>query len=267
MDSLKENCKQSRKLQVLALGLPRTGSSSIAAALTTLGYNDVLHGTNIDSPEFWSIVNRAADSSFATLPTYTGKPFTREEWDELFGDSEAATDVASIFATQLIEAYPEAKVILVIRDFDTWYGSIETAVRIYWSFPSQLAFNYLGQFFDPFFGQAIKKIMTGFLEYTSISTFPRKARILYDQHHCRIRQRVPPSQLLEYRMGEGWEPICDFLEKPLPNVPFPKLNDAEALRKRVNTKVRRHLALAASVLAPWILGICTFLVVLRVRFF
>ncbi|KAI1089260.1 hypothetical protein F5B19DRAFT_468070 [Rostrohypoxylon terebratum] len=54
--------ESSRKLQVLALGLPRTGSSSIAAALTILGYNNVLHCTNIDSPEFWSIMNRAADS-------------------------------------------------------------------------------------------------------------------------------------------------------------------------------------------------------------
>ncbi|KAI1089261.1 hypothetical protein F5B19DRAFT_468071 [Rostrohypoxylon terebratum] len=109
--------------------------------------------------------------------------------------------------------------------------------------------------------------MAGFLEYTSIDTFPRKARILYDQHHHRIRQRVPPSQLLEYRMGEGWGPICDFLEKSQPNVPFLELNDAEALRKRVDRKVRRRLALAASVLAPWILGICTILVALRVSFF
>ncbi|KAI0849531.1 P-loop containing nucleoside triphosphate hydrolase protein [Daldinia vernicosa] len=253
--------KPNRELKVLALGLPRTGSSSIAEALTILGYKDVLHGFNIlDSPEVWSFMNRAADASFATLPTYTGKPFTRKEWDELFGASEAATDVAAVFATQLIEVYPEAKVILVIRDFDKWYRSIEAAVKIFWSFPSQLAFNYLGQFFDPCFGQATKKIITGFFEYTSIGTFPQDARIVYDRHHYKIRQQVPSSRLLEYRMGEGWEPICNFLEKPLPNVPFPWLNEAEALRRRVKLKVRKHLVAALRVLIPWALGTCTMLV-------
>lgn len=264
MSGLEENDhKPICGLKVLALGLPRSGSSSMAEALAILGYKDVLHGFNIlDRPQVWSFVNRAADASFPALPTYTGKRLQREDWDELFGSSEASTDVAAVFATQLIEAYPEAKVIVVIREFDRWYVSIEAAVKLFWSFPCQLAFRHLGFFLDPCFGEAVRKIIIGFFEYTSLETFPHQARIVYDRHHCNIRQRVAPCKLLEYRLGEGWEPICKFLEKPVPDLPFPWLNEGEALRRRVEMKVRRHLAAAVRQLIPWVLGICTLLVAL-----
>ncbi|KAK9415728.1 putative NAD dependent epimerase/dehydratase [Seiridium unicorne] len=253
------------QMKVLALGLPRTGSSSIAEALTTLGYKNVLHGFNIlDHPTVWSLIDRAADASYATIPSYTGKPFRREEWDDLFGPCEAATDVAAVFATQLVGAYPEAKVILVIRDFDKWYKSIEAAVKIFWAFPSQLAFNYLGPLFDPHFGEATRKIIVGFFGYRSMETFSKDARIVYERHHKEIRERVPTTQLLEYRMGEGWEPICGFLGKPVPDVPFPWLNEADVLKRRVKLKVMRHIAAAAKRLAIWGVGLGVVLVAMPI---
>ncbi|KJZ69100.1 hypothetical protein HIM_11507 [Hirsutella minnesotensis 3608] len=247
--------KPKRELQVLALGLPRTGSASIAEALTILGYKDVYHGLNVlDSPEDWSLLGSAADASFSILPTYTGKPFKRKQWDELFGPCEAVTDLAAIFATQLIEVYPEAKVILVIRNFDTWFRSIEGGIRLVWSFPFQLAFNHLRPFVNPVFGEAINKIIEGFFEAKSIGELRQKARMVYDRHHREIRKLVPPNRLLEYRMGQGWEPICNFLNKPQPNIVFPRLNDAKALRMRLKRKMRSQFVAAGIVLVPWIAG-------------
>lgn len=58
-----------------------------------------------------------------------GQPFERTDWDQLLGNFAAVSDVPIIcFAKELIEAYPEAKVILVERDLESWYESFDNAV-------------------------------------------------------------------------------------------------------------------------------------------
>ncbi|KAJ3496596.1 hypothetical protein NLG97_g2543 [Lecanicillium saksenae] len=97
-----------KKTKILSLGLPRTGSASIATALEILGYN-VCHGKFIiDSKAAWDFLVRACDASFPTLPTYTGVPLRARNG--------------------LIEAYPDAKVILGIRDFEPWLRSLDEGV-------------------------------------------------------------------------------------------------------------------------------------------
>ncbi|KAF4963648.1 hypothetical protein FSARC_8353 [Fusarium sarcochroum] len=170
----------SKPMQVLSLGLPRTGSASIAKALTMLGYKDVYHGIEaMESPSHWSL------------------PFTREEWDELWGHCEAVTDVGSAFAPQLIEAYPDAKVILT--------------------------------------GEEARQ----------------KGRETYERHHRVIREMVPRERLLEYRMGEGWGPICDFLDKPVPDEEFPWVNEAAELKRVISDKFKSYTTAAAMVVLHW----------------
>ncbi|KAK1640002.1 hypothetical protein BDP81DRAFT_392027 [Colletotrichum phormii] len=118
-----------KEMKVLSLGMTRTGSASITKALTILGYQGVHHGIQaISSPREWALFSRAADSVFPTLPTHNGAPFTRKDWESLFGSYEAVTDMGSFFALQLIEAFPEAKVILVERDVDSWFHSMDEAI-------------------------------------------------------------------------------------------------------------------------------------------
>lgn len=53
----------------------------------------------------------------------TGTPFGREQWDQLLGDCQAVCDwPACAFAKELVEAYPDAKVILTTRDLDSWHA-------------------------------------------------------------------------------------------------------------------------------------------------
>ncbi|KAJ6438806.1 putative polyprenyl synthetase [Purpureocillium lavendulum] len=123
------------EMQVLALGLPRTGSASLAEALRILGYKNVHHGlNNIENNSDWLLFDRAADATFSVLPSYSEEVLTRQEWDKAFGSCEAATDVASFFAPQLVQTYPHAKVILTIREFDPWFNSIDkTIIRLLWN--------------------------------------------------------------------------------------------------------------------------------------
>ncbi|KAJ4022815.1 hypothetical protein NW761_014963 [Fusarium oxysporum] len=248
--------KAKREMKVLALGLPRTGSASIAEALTILGYKGVHHGLKaIDSLDDWKVINRAADATFPVLPTYTGEPFTRDEWDELYGPCEAGTDMAALFATQLVKVYPNAKVILVVRDFDKWYASYETVFEQLWSFGADLAINYAEPLIGFETGVASRKAILGFFEAKNVQEARNNARVVYERHYRQLRDVVPPEKLLVYRMGEGWEPMCGFLDKPVPDVEFPWVNEAAALKAKISKKIKSHIARAAIVVMPWVAGV------------
>lgn len=123
--------KRASQLRVLSVGLPRTGSKSMLRALEILGYRNVHHlGQIWWQPRQWAFLDRAADASFPSLPTHRAD-LAPVNWDEMFGDNEAITDAASIFGPQLIEAYPDAKCIMVMRDFDAWARSVDETLLSY----------------------------------------------------------------------------------------------------------------------------------------
>ena len=68
-----------------------------------------------------------------------------------------------------------------------------------------------------------------------------KARGKYREHYALVRRVVPEGMLLEYKLGEGWGPLCEFLAKPVPEVPFPRVNDSEALQELLAVVIRRGL--------------------------
>ncbi|KAF4977239.1 hypothetical protein FZEAL_6203 [Fusarium zealandicum] len=265
--------KPKREMKVLALGLPRTGTASMAEALTVLGYKDVYHGTKaIDNAEDWAIMEHAADASFPNLPTYTGKPFTREDWEQLWGHCEATTDVASVFAPKLIEAFPEAKVIVVKRDFDRWFKSInEGVLSAMWGPMASISISYFEPLLGSRAGMASRKMMLGLFQAQTVEEARQNARETYDRHHRVIREMVPEGQLLEFRLGEGWEPICDFLDKPVPDVEFPWVNEAAELRKLISAKIQKNAYDAALVVLPWVgavmaVGVGSWMMVKRVGY-
>merc|ERR1711879_612845 len=74
----------------------------------------------------------------------------------------------------------------------------------------------------------------------------------YEKHVALIRERVPPAQLLDYRVEQGWEPLCKFLEVPVPDVPFPRSwssDDVKAFVDRIWWSVYISRAVIAILLA------------------
>ena len=49
----------------------------------------------------------------------------------------------------------------------------------------------------------------------------------------RVKSTVPPEKLLVFDVKEGWEPLCKFLNKPVPNEPFPNINDKKDLQQKM----------------------------------
>lgn len=240
----KTDSQSQRQMKVLSVGLPRTATLSLAEALEILGLQNVYHSLrtpNIDG--HYPIIDRAADGSFPTLATYDIKKApTREQWDKVFGDSEAVTEVASLFAPQLIKAYPEAKVILVIRDFDNWYRSLdESLLKGLWS---PLA-NFFASYVQPIIGLSsiavTRKVALGFFEANTVDEIRQNAKLVYERHHRQIKEMVPPENLLIYKMGSGWAPLCEFLGKPIPEREFPWVNEAEELKAKTVGMLRSQL--------------------------
>ena len=95
-----------RPMQVLALGLSRCGTESLKFALEDLGYKGVYHGFECTGEQ--SVVwTRLWDAKVAG----SGSKIGVEDFDRLIGNYEAVTDaVGCMFAKELIEAYPDAKV-------------------------------------------------------------------------------------------------------------------------------------------------------------
>ncbi|RDA95683.1 hypothetical protein CP533_1251 [Ophiocordyceps camponoti-saundersi (nom. inval.)] len=250
---MEKTSQPKRHVQVLALGLPRTGTYSTARALSLLGYHKPFHGMDIGTDErVWNLIEQACDASFPALESYHGEPFTREQWDSLFGESEAVTDIGGLFARQLIEAYPEAHVILTIRDFDPWYKSIDGLVGLMWNPLAILTSRLIDPLLKTRVSATVRKLLLGFFEAKDATEARRNARRIYDRHNREVRELVPEDRLLVYRMGQGWEPLCTFLNKPLPDVDFPRINDSEALATVVWEGQKASCAAAAKLYFPWV---------------
>ena len=172
-----------------------------------------------------------------------GQRFTRTDWDQLLGSYSAvsADPPAVAFAEDLVEAYPEAKVILVECEIESWYRSFDSnIIKAQWSpmisFISEL---------DPFFLRPVRRChrrwATGWMDSQSKPEMRKKARQAYRDHYALVRSVTPQERLLEYKLGEGWAPLCTFLDKPIPDVPFPRVNDSEALQELLQIIIKRGL--------------------------
>jgi hypothetical protein len=221
----------------------------------------VHHGIQaISSPLEWQLFNKACDAFYTTLPNYTGAPFKRADWDVLFGPYEAVTDMGSFFAPQLIETYPEAKVILVERDIEEWYKSMDEAIfGTTWGLRADLVINRLGPLYGLQGGKTIRKIMLGFYGVRNVEEMRHVARDQYTRHYAEIRAAVPKKRLLEFRLEDGWAPLCEFLGREVPNVPFPVKNKRVEHVQRVRQKQSMFLKHVAKRFAkkamPWVFAV------------
>ncbi|KAF9772750.1 hypothetical protein IL306_009521 [Fusarium sp. DS 682] len=233
---------------ILCLGAPRNGSASLMKALQILGYPNVHHGWEAaERPELqwqWPIFDRACDATFANLPTYRGKPFSRAEWDEVFGEYDAVSDVASLFAESLIPAYPDAKVILVERDMEKWFPSMRYVVKGTASpFQRKLGAK-LGRLSGYWSPEPCNKLHQGWTRAPSPNLVIEYLKPAYVRHNQYIKDTVPKEQLLNFKLDDGWEPLCRFLGKEVPDVPFPHVNDSKEYAARSKTLVNKMVKLS-----------------------
>lgn len=213
-------------LHIIHAGLFRTATKSMAFAYRELGYK-AHHGLDDVLNNPWTQLEHAAE---ATWPGVQGSQprakLTREEWDKVWAPFEVCTDLGSMFVPELIKVYPGAKVVIVKRDPDRWWASFKTELLDTLWHPRAWLINWITwniiRCRAPF---AMMKLHLGFFDVQDRADIDAVAKQKYEEYYGEILRAVPAERRLVYEMGSGWEPLCKFLDKPIPNKPFPRVNE------------------------------------------
>ncbi len=212
-------------MKVIGAGLPRTGTLSQKVALEMLGFGPCYHMvnvlTNLPLSQQWEA---ALDGD--------------ADWDAIFGEHEATVDwPGSFFYRELADAYPDAKVVLSVRDPEAWEKSMRTTIwdTIY----GQSAAAHISkarELVDPDWQHYIRlmgRMWAAQGIFSGPEIYPGQLAEAITRYEEQVQRNIPPDRLLVWGVGDGWEPLCRFLEVDVPDKPFPRLNDSKMYVDRI----------------------------------
>lgn len=194
-------------LKVIGAGLGRTGTLSLKLALEHLGFGPCYHAMEIPMAEF------------RPIPLWCEAIEGRADWDLVFAGYQSTADYPGCcFWPELIAHYPDAKVILTLRDPDSWFESISATLFSPTTRPLALA-GPMGPL-NRHFTRGIPEELLGD-RATMTAHFRRWNQSVIDG--------VPAARLLVFAVQDGWEPLCRFLGVPVPDVAYPRVNSRDEL--------------------------------------
>jgi hypothetical protein len=124
-------------------------------------------------------------------------------------------------------------VVLVEREVESWFKSFDKNVISSFSAPLTRLLVRLEPTFIGKQGRIGEVLMRGQWGAGSFAAWRGNAKDRYMEHNKEIREMVDKERLLVYRLGSGWEPLCQFLGREVPGVAFPRVNEREELKERV----------------------------------
>ncbi|MCB0461256.1 MAG: sulfotransferase [Flavobacteriaceae bacterium] len=220
-------------IKIIGAGFPRTGTTTLKKALETLGYKDTYHFKDlIANPKklkHWKELEENGNTNF----------------EQLFDGFQATVDFPGYpYYKILMEKYPDAKVILTKRDVDKWY---ESTLKTVWKAGPQTVLAKIVLLSKMIFNTSlretflcIKFMRKTYLKKQFSNNFASKAHAkeVFFKHIENVKKHVPENKLLIYDVSEGWQPLCDFLGKPIPDETFPHLNKKENFHEMVKGMIK-----------------------------
>jgi hypothetical protein len=212
-------------VKAIGAGFGRTGTQSLKAALELLGHAPCYHMSTVIAEPYrirqWLEIGEGRGPG----------------WDEVFTGFQAALDwPAAAYWRELAEHYPDAKVILTVRDPDRWYDSVSETI-----FARALAERRP----LPLRRRVIRRLVTR--RAPDFALYPRMAKAtifdrvfdgriddrahaikVYENPIADVKATIPPDRLLVFDVRQGWAPLCEFLGTPIPDQPFPESNERSA---------------------------------------
>ncbi len=248
---------QNEGFAVIGAGFGRTGTMSLKVALEQLGFGPCYHMTEVfQHPEhlpYWEAVARGE-----TI-----------DWLELFAGYRASLDwPACSFYKEQMQTFPDAKVILTVRDPERWYESVRATIYHAGSGTGGSPLARLISLAMRTFVPRVRSLMRIHKGIIWGGTFDGRledkdyAIAVFNRHIEEVKRYVPPEKLLVYNVKEGWEPLCAFLGVAVPaDTPFPHLNDRDSF---VGSSRRRDQERIAGVIGA---GAIATLALLATMFF
>ncbi|MBT4523036.1 MAG: hypothetical protein HOC23_23790 [Halieaceae bacterium] len=192
----------------MSFGFGRTGTMSLKVALEEIGlgpchHMDVVLGNMQEQVPLW---NAAVE----------GRP----DWEAIYSGFHSAVDwPTSAFWRELIEAYPQAKIILSTRTPESWYQSISQTIltvltgRDKWPEDKR---------------EWLEMVSEAVIERSLGGKTDREGVIAaFNAHEAAVKEVVPADNLLVFQATDGWEPLCKFLGKPVPPGTYPRSNSRD----------------------------------------
>jgi hypothetical protein len=215
-------------MKVIGAGLPRTATTTQMVAFEMLGFGPCYHMRNV----LGDLKNE--------LPRWEDAEAGHPDWDAVFGDAQSTCDWPSArFYADLVEHYPDAKVVLTVRDGESWARSMRETI---WGlFFSDSVLRYISEA-----RACVDSLWRRYLELMTRMNWEPERGVMAGDHRsdpglAEIMERwnahviatVAPDRLLVWNPAEGWDPLCHFLEVDVPSEPLPNLNDTAAFKEGI----------------------------------
>jgi len=224
-----------KPMRVLVLGMCRTGTTSVSVALRKLGYTPHQMREVLMNPEDLSLWQEGINLTLVApedrpVGLRNQAPYGKAEFDKLLGDYDVVMDVPGcVFARELIEAYPDAKVILTTRDYTSWEASMQESI---WCLCTWRLFAMARYFNATQMAPLIRLMHSIFKAHNGNMYGGPGSKTAYENHYNTVRTIVPKGQLLEVDPDAmTWDPLCKFLDCEVLKEPFPRLKDEKAMRQ------------------------------------
>ncbi|CAO2653432.1 Nn.00g028430.m01.CDS01 [Neocucurbitaria sp. VM-36] len=228
-----------KSMDILVLGMCRTGTTSVSVALRKLGYTPYQMREVLVKPKDMVLWQEAINVTLLPPQDRPAKqrnllPYGKSEFDKLLGDYDAIMDLPGcVFATELIKAYPEAKVILTKRAYTDWEQSMQESI---WCLDTWRLFTLCRILNITQLAPLMRLVHSVFRVHNGNTYGGPAAKTAYEKHYDAVRSSVPKDRLLELDTDSelSWEPLCNFLGTQVPKEPYPKLNEEKAMRKNLD---------------------------------
>ena len=198
-------------LSVIGAGFGRTGTMSLKLALEQLGCGLCHHMDEVfANPEQLPDWNAAAAGEAV-------------DWDEMFDGYGCTADwPGAFFWRELADHYPDAKVVLTTRSAESWWESYSGTIMAFWR-------DILPDVPDPVVQGVGNMALKLIGERTFEGAMDDKDTVIaaYKAHVAAVIAGLPEDRLLQFDVRDGWEPLCAFLDKPVPGGEFPRTNNTQ----------------------------------------
>jgi hypothetical protein len=196
-------------MRVMNVGIGRTGTQSVKAALELLGLGPCYNMEDAwGQPGHLEIWESAFDGQAV-------------DWEALLGDYGSGVDFPICsFWEELVEAFPEASIILTVRDAHRWFDSYQATLRAAQKremppIPLVGRWQQLGI-------RSVERLHpAGDLDNREVMV------AAFERHNRRVLEAVTDRTVLVYDVKDGWGPLCNHLGLELPSLPFPHTNDRD----------------------------------------
>lgn len=152
------------------------------------------------------------------------------DWSRIYSGYKSAVDwPTACFFRQLASEFPKARFVLTLRDPERWADSFSATIYKLLAGKDQAPEEMQAWL------QMASKIIakTGFPLGLNRDELTRG----FNSHNDAVKEAIPADRLLVFEVKEGWLPLCDFLNVPVPDTDFPRTNHREEFWDRVNGKI------------------------------